>query len=118
MSFKSFSESNWTPFYEDEYRGIYHNFDTLRIVDNSVFLLEKGLRKKPPKGEIGCYFKYIEFDCKSLMSRSLNEKYYSDPECSFFVHEITKPKDWRYNEPGSRRNKINNQLCDLRNLKK
>ena len=73
MSFKSFSESNWTTFFENKDGGLYHNWDSLRIVDNSVFLLEKNLRKKPPKGEVSCRIRYIETNCKTLMSRTLDQ---------------------------------------------
>ena len=118
MSFKSFSESNWTTFFENKDGGLYHNWDSLRIVDNSVFLLEKNLRKKPPKGEVSCRIRYIETNCKTLMSRTLNSKYYFDSECINLISEKKKPEDWEYYDPDHFRFNFHNQLCDLKNLKK
>ena len=107
------SDDNWIEFFEDDRLKVIINKPSIRTVDDSLFILEKYIIKNPLKGVYPCTIKYIEVNCKSLMFRTLNTKYYEDKSCSIFGSENTKSKDWKYNNPGTISNNNRRKQCEV-----
>lgn len=106
------SDDIWIEFFEGDRHKIIINKSSIRTVDDSLFILEKYILKNPPKGVYPCTIRYTEVNCKSLMFRTLNSKYYKDKSCSIFGDENTKITDWKYNNPGTLSNSQREIQCE------
>ena len=101
ISSNTYSEDVWIKGFENNLFEIMINKDSVRIVDDTVFILEKYILKNPSKQVNPCTIKYTEINCKSLMKRSLNIKFYNDRNCSVLDNEYKKTTDWDFFSPGS-----------------